>query len=162
VENGLGNKGSWNGNYSRRNNRGNTFDYNQPKIPTQKKRIVIKADQSSIHKQVQQRPSTQPKKMRFFEYKKLKKDQKEKEIKEKYFEMYKFKPEAVTIEATSALETAKKEEKKAKEFLPIINGLTQLQHHAKKVNQIKNFQSDILEKPQDKKITLLDSKIQKI
>ena len=48
--------------------------------------------------------------------------------------------------------------------MPIIKGLVQLQQHAKKVNQIKQFQEEIMDisNSNAKSVILLDSKLQKI
>ena len=54
--------------------------------------------------------------------------------------------------------------KKPTDFVTIIKSLDQLQQHAKRVNKIKLFQSEILDisKSNNKSITFVDAKMQRI
>lgn len=136
-----------------------------------KKRIVMKANDTTTHKNSQlDRPSTvstflptRPSQPSMFERRRMLKEQKELAVKQKYFEMYKLKPDPNEVNSTMG-EQSKLEEKKVDEFAPIINGLIQLQQHAKKVNHIKQYQAEVLDTSGalNRSITLLDSKIQKI
>lgn len=78
--------------------------------------------------------------------------------------MYKLKPDVNTLKEEQVVEEQKIFDKKEKDFVPIIKGLTQLQQHAKKVNQIKQYQEEIMDisNSKSKSVILLDSKLQKI
>lgn len=151
----------------------NTFQgsIQQPRIVNSKKRTIIKHEDATLFQnRVNDRPSTtstfmhKRPRLSEFEKNKLKKEQKEQEIKEKYFAMYQFQPKPSIYAPKEKSQEEKETEKRVTDFAPIINGLAELQQHARKVNKIKAFQAEILDNSGslNKSITLLDSKLQKI
>ena len=96
--------------------------------------------------------------------KRLLQDQKEEEVKKKYFELYKLKPDSISNTEPTKDQSIDGKDQNYEKYAPIIKGLAQLQQHAIKVNHIKGVQAEVLDNSGNlnKSITLLDSKLQKI